>query len=297
MRPLLDDAGLPITPFGRPKPPGNPDWRRRAGNRTVSERHPKWERNVDRQQAKGYRCIVEGCRRGCEDVSARYCMHHRHRRRIYGHPTAGHLPRHLLGVWICEAARYLKQVDQLEDNHPAKQALVLARHWWRCQASRADGFAAVSWRAGESLETRWKRYVSTITRHGFTTDKVLALAIAFYMAREVIPGNAAADDHHERHQLARTVLFSVIPKLPSWHTRPGAAEIPGWRFWQWSGEKLQKGISLFAGSCAAAILGRSFGGYPALADTSPVPKSAAANASKRPQFRPTNQWSDEDETA
>jgi hypothetical protein len=277
-------------PATKYRAPGNPTWSARRGQRFVNPNHPAWEMKVSRALATPRPCEVEGCGTTREDVG-RYCTHHRNRLKFHGHPTAGHLPRKYLGTWIVLAERYLAQLDALEDGHPARQQLVLARHWWSVQVASSDGYAAVNWRQHQSHETRWRRYVSAISRHGFTVDRVLALVAAFYVAREVLSAMLQSDQH-ERFQLARLVLQSVNIPMPAWHTRPGDAEIPGLRFMLWAGEKLQKALGLFAGSCAMAIMGNAFGGFPSPEDTRPVSKTAATRAAARPRFKPLTETED-----
>jgi hypothetical protein len=116
----------------------------------------------------------------------------------------------------------------------------------------------------------------------------------FYVAREIMPNVAAADDAHERHQLARLILISVNHPIPAWHTRPGSVEIPGWRFMQWAGERLQKGIGLFCGYCAMALMGDPQAGFPAPANQKPVSRSAAQKAAVRPRYRPLDELDEDD---
>jgi hypothetical protein len=292
---LHDDSIYgPITLF---KPPrantGSPAWIARKGTRTISERHPVWEWKIDSTQSKGYICTVAGCGRRCEDFSARLCLKHRNWERHHGDPTAGNLPRKLLGNWIVLAERYIHQLDALEEGHPARAHLALARHWFNSSLSRAKGYVGASYRPGESHETRWNRYLANLTRHGITVNHMLALGTAFYMARAMIPGMCAESDKHERFQFARLILLTVTPKRPEW--RGGYAEKPGLRFMLWAGERFQKALGLFSGYAAQALLGDPWGGYPSLEDNSPVAKSTAMKAARRPWYRPPNNYDDDEQ--
>jgi hypothetical protein len=283
----------PIDPYKpRRANPGALAWAARKGTRTINPRHPSFEVKVTAAQARGLTCDVEGCYRFREDFG-HLCTSHRTWQRHHGDPTAGHLPRKRLGNWIVLGSRLIRQIDDLEDGHPARGHLALARHWWQVQVAQAEGYAGVSWRPHQSHEARWKRYVAAITAHGFNTDRVLALAITFYLAREIIPNSCAASDDHERHQLARLVLQSVNVKRPVW--QGGAAEVPGYRFMQWAGERLRKGIGLFCGHAAQALRGDPWGGYPSLEDQRPVPKTTATKAARRPRYRPPNDYVDDDD--
>jgi hypothetical protein len=289
-----DDALYgPITPYAPSRRTrGSDAWAARKGTRTINPRHPSFEVKVTAAQARGLTCDVEGCHRMREDFG-HLCVRHRNRQRHHGHPTAGHLSRKLLGNWIVLGQRLIKQIDRLDDGHPARGHLALARHWWNVQVNQSEGFDRVSWRPHQSNETRFKRMVAVIAAHGFGTDRVLALMIAFYMARSILPGSCAEDDDHERHQLARLVLQSVNVKRPVWHG--GGAEIPGFRFMQWAGDRLQKNLGLFAGHAAQALLGDPWGGYPVLEDNSPVARSTAMKAAKRPRYRPPDEYDDDDD--
>jgi hypothetical protein len=282
---MLHDDQEGLEPY-LPQRQGNPAWIERKGQRTFNERHMDWEVNIDKAKARGHRCTVAGCFEACEDVSARLCLRHRNHQRRTGDPVAGNLKRQLLGPWIILAGRYLKQLENLPKDHVAKRQLVLARHWWSVQVTKSIGYEGLSWRMNQSPDTKWRRLVANITRHGIDTDKVLSLAIAFYIARELLPGNCAVTDQHQRHQVAKLVLGSTKLPLPSWHSQAGAQEGLGFRFMQFAGQRLQEGLGVFCGNAALAILGRQWGGYPPLEDTSPVSQSAAAMAVKRPRYRP-----------
>jgi hypothetical protein len=123
----------------------------------------------------------------------------------------------------------------------------------------------------------------------FSVDQLIALAVAFYVAREVIPANAAASDDHEKFQIGRLLLFSVSQKMPSWSTRPNSPETPGIRYMLYAGQKIQNGLGVFAGAAALAILGAPYAGYPLLEDTRPVSQSAATKAAQRRIYRPLNE--------
>jgi hypothetical protein len=256
----------------------HPEWIARAGRQSWNPRHDGFERRVRQARAKGYRC--HACGNPTEDLSAHWCLKHRDHIRKYGDPLAKHLPRKLLGRWICLASRYLKQVSALPGDHVARSQLNLARWWLRSQVSSAAGCETLSWRQGESHERRWKRHLSKVARH-FAVDELIALAVEFYVAREVIPVNAAASDGHEKFQIARLILFSVSQQLPSWHTRPGEQERPGLRYMLHAGSKIQAGLGMFAGAAASAVRGQEWGGYPDLADRRPVSQSAATKAAQR----------------
>jgi hypothetical protein len=162
----------------------------------------------------------------------------------------------------------------------------LARWWWNVQVGRSAGYEGLSWRLHQSPDTKFKRYVANLNRHGVTTDKVLALATALYIARELIPESVAATDDHFRFQFCRLIIQSASLPLGPWHSQAGRPEPLGYRFAQHAGGKLQDGLGMFAGCAASAILGRPFAGFPDLADKSPVPPSVAQKAVKRPRYQP-----------
>jgi hypothetical protein len=233
------------------------------------------------------------------DVTARRktsatCAHIIVSQRFHGHPTADNLPRQSLGAVIVTAQRYLKQLSRLEDSHPVKQSLILARHYWDLHAARAQRYASIHWRPHQSHETRWNRMVSTITRHGITTDKVLALVIALYIQQEHKIGWLAFDDDYFRFQLARLVLQSVIIRRAPWLRSPGTPEVPGLRFMLWAGTRLQQDLGLFCGRCAAAIVGEAGLGFPAPTDQRPISKSAATRAAQRARYKPLPDDYDDD---
>jgi hypothetical protein len=161
------DPAKPAKPSARAAslrgPPRPPDF----------ARHPSFEGPIQRALAKGRQCDDAGCFKLSEDFG-HLCMDHRNAERRHGHPTAGSLPRKYTGAWIVQARRYIAQLDQLDENHPARRQLALARHWVSMQFYRAAGYDNVSWKAGQSNETKWRRHAATLERHGVVVDEVLA---------------------------------------------------------------------------------------------------------------------------
>src|SRR5690606_38116559 len=118
-------SGEPIEPAERPRRgrwyPGMPGFTPRSTWYLSSPRSQNWLKTAAKNV--GRRREVQGCYKPVER-GGRYCTHHRNHRRNYGHVTAKHLPRKLLGTWIVQGQRYIRQLSKLPKDHPARRQLL-----------------------------------------------------------------------------------------------------------------------------------------------------------------------------
>jgi hypothetical protein len=256
---------------------GNPDWRARRGQRTISEKHADFELSVDRAKARGLTCEIDGCNRAREDFG-RYCAHHRLRQRGQGHPEGRPLKRRWLADYAATAAAYIDQIRSMPPETSPRQQLTLAEHWLRSWFAQSSG--SINFRPGQSLTVRTRRWVANAVRHDLTTEKALALVVAVYCYREAWEG-FFEDQAHFQHQLAK-ILLEPRPRRPEWM---GARryEIMGFRLGQHIGSALHQGIGTFCAFTASALIGNAMAGWP-----KPEPVKITKTAMKAAVHRPTN---------
>jgi hypothetical protein len=265
--------------------PGMKGFTPRSDRYLSSPNSQRWlsaaRRNVGRQ------CEVEDCWAPVER-GGRLCFKHRNAKRARGHPTGSNLPRRMLGPWAAAAMSYLGVIDRQPEGNPARSQLALARHYLTVRFAQSQGFEGLGWRPGQSHEVRLKRHLANLRRHGVTPDRLLALIVAFYCAREFLA--VLEDQDHERFQLGRLILQTVSLPL-TYHGRP---EDHGFRYLVWLGQLLMEQFGTFAAWTAHSLLtGKGQAGWPDPVFPTPT-KAEITKAIKRTVYRPLSGDEDQD---